>query len=191
VLGRNSPVEALRTRLKELRKLGISDAAIYGTKQQLRERLLKCEVLLGEKVRLNKAIEDRQQRIQDGVEPELPKALKIPEKPDQQTVQMNELTHAKFEPLCLACVLGKGAAAPHSTQHITGREAEVPVIQTDHHYLKDDGEDAKEVEERFSTTLAAVDCDTGVPLQLSLPSKSGNQDYAITCLVSFMKRLGG
>ena len=78
---------------------------------------MKCEVLLSEKLRLKKAIEDRQQRIQDGVEPELPKALKIPEKPDKQTVEMRELTHAKFEPWCLACVLGKGAAAPHSTAH--------------------------------------------------------------------------
>ncbi len=56
--------------------------------------------------------------------------------------------------------------------------------------MKDDGQEAKEVEERFSTTLAAVHCDTGVPLQLSLPSKGGNQDYAVSSLVSFMKRLG-
>ena len=82
VLGRNSPVEALRTRLKELRKQGTLDAAISGTKQVLWERLVKCEVLLGEKMRIKAAVEDRQKRIQVGVEQELPKSLKFPEKPD-------------------------------------------------------------------------------------------------------------
>ena len=134
MLGRNSPVEALRTRLKELSKQGILDAAIYGTKQVLWERLVKCEVQLEEKMRIKAAVEDRQKRIQDGVEQELPKSLKVQEKPDLQTVQLRELTHAKFEPWCLACVLGKGAAAPHSTQHITGKEAEIPVIQIDRHF---------------------------------------------------------
>ena len=74
MLGQNSPVEALRTRLKELRKQGILDAAIYGTKQVLWERLVKCEVQLEEKMRIKAAVEDRQKRIQDGVEHELPKS---------------------------------------------------------------------------------------------------------------------
>ncbi len=106
---------------------------------------------------------ERQQRLLQGIDPELPKSLVIPVTPDAQTVRMHELTHAKFEPLCLECAFGKGAAAPHSAQHITDRAPSSPVIQIDHHYLKDDGDEAKEVDERFSTTLAAVDCDTGVP----------------------------
>ena len=64
------------------------------------------------------------------------------------------------------------------------------MVQLDHHYLKDDGEEAKTPEERFSCTLAVVDCDTATPLQLSLPSKGGNQEYAVTAICSFVRRLG-
>eukprot|EP00974_Lingulodinium_polyedra_P022319 2154540-Lingulodinium_polyedra.AAC.1 len=64
--------------------------------------------------------------------------------------------------------MGRGAAAPHRTQHITDRERPVPVVQVDYHYLNEVGEQCT-IENRFSTTLAVVDCDTAVPLQLSLP----------------------
>ena len=60
VLGHNSPVDALRQRLKQLRALGVQDAAIYGTKQQLWERLVKCERLLDEKEKVKAALEARQ-----------------------------------------------------------------------------------------------------------------------------------
>ena len=74
--------------------------------------------------------------------------------------------------------MGKGAAAPQSTQYITDKGPTTPVVQLDHHYLKDDGEEAIGVEDRFSTTLAFVDVDTAAAIQLSLPTKGGNQDYA-------------
>ena len=77
--------------------------------------------------------------------------MKIPEKPDAVTVRAHELTHAKFEPWCLECVLGKAADTLH--QRPSGKEAEIPVVQIDYHFMKDDGEETKEVEERFSTTL--------------------------------------
>ena len=95
VLGRDSPVAALRARLKVLRREGILDAAIYGTKQQLWERLVRCEAQFEEKNRLKAALADRQDRIVKGLDPELPKSLKIPEKPDEATVQLHELTQRK------------------------------------------------------------------------------------------------
>ena len=174
VLGHNSPVDALRQRLKQLRALGVQDAAIYGTKQQLWERLVKCERLLDEKEKVKAALEARQKRLQDGLDPVLPQTLKMPEKPDAETVRLHELTHAKFEPWCMECVFGKGAAAPHPTQHLTNKEAEMPVVQIDYHFLKDDGEESDNIDNRYSTTLAVVDCDTATPMQLSLPHNGGN-----------------
>ncbi|CAK0818910.1 unnamed protein product [Prorocentrum cordatum] len=163
---------ALRARLKELRRLGTIDAAIYGTKKQLWERLVKCEHQLDEKMKVKEALEERQRRLQEGVDPEVPRTLKIPEGTDAEAVRQHELTHAKFEPWCLEC------------------EPEVPVVQIDYHFLKDDGEETEDAANRFSTTLAVIDCDTGVPLQLSLPEKGGNHDYTVTSIVSFLRRLG-
>ncbi|CAK0836500.1 unnamed protein product, partial [Prorocentrum cordatum] len=191
ILGSQSSVEALRARLKELRRLGIIDAAIYGTKRQLWERLVKCEHQLDEKMKVTEALEERQRRLQEGVDPEVPRTLKIPERPDAETVRQHELTHAKFEPWCLECVFGKGDAAPHrGVQFLTDKEPEVPVVQIDYHFLKDDGEETEDAANRFSTTLAVIDCDTGVPLQLSLPEKGGNRDYIVTSIVGFLRRLG-
>ncbi|CAK0850526.1 unnamed protein product, partial [Prorocentrum cordatum] len=183
--------QALRARLKELRRLGTIDAAIYGTKKQLWERLVKCEHQLDEKMKVKEALEERQRRLQEGVDPEVPRTLNIPERPDAETVRQHELTHAKFEPWCLECVFGKGDAAPHrGVQFLTDKEPEVPVVQIDCHFLKDDGEKTEDAANRFSTTLAVIDCDTGVPLQLSLPEKGCNHDYTVTSIVSFLRRLG-
>ncbi len=71
-----------------------------------------------EKLRMRAAVEERQQRLQQGIDPELPKSLVILVKLDAQTVRMHELTHARFEPWCFECALGKGAAAPfHPARH--------------------------------------------------------------------------
>ncbi|CAK0822283.1 unnamed protein product [Prorocentrum cordatum] len=173
------------------RRLGIIDAAIYGTKKQLRERLVKCEHQLDEKMKVKEALEERQRRLQEGVDPEVPRTLKTPERPDAETVRQHELTHAKFEPWRLECVFGKGDAAPHrGVQFLTDKEPEVSVVQIDYHFLKDDGEETEDAANRFSTTLAVIDCDTGVPLQLGLPEKGGNRDYTVASVVSFLRRLG-
>ncbi|CAK0814682.1 unnamed protein product, partial [Prorocentrum cordatum] len=177
--------------LEELRRLGIIDAAIYGTKEQLWERLVKCDHQLDEKMKVKMALEERQRRLQEGVDPEVPRALKIPERPGAETVRKQELTRAKFEPWCLECVFGKGDAAPHrGVQFLTDKEPEVPVVQIDYRFLKDDGHEAEDAANRFSTTLAVIDFDAGVPLQLSLPEKGGNHDYAATSIASFLRRLG-
>ena len=70
------------------------------------------------------------------------------------------------------------------------KEAPVPVVQVDYHFFNDDGSEAETAEASLSTTLGVVDCDTGTPLQLSLPRKSGSDDYCVSSLVGFMKRLG-
>ena len=98
ILGQTSGVDALRGRLKELRRLGVTEAAVYGTKQQLWERLVMRETFYGENERVRKAILDRHRRIQEGSDPEVPATLKVPEKPDAETVKAHELTHMKFEP---------------------------------------------------------------------------------------------
>ncbi|CAK0831086.1 unnamed protein product, partial [Prorocentrum cordatum] len=135
-------------------------------------RPVKCEHQLDEKMKVKGALEERQRRLQEGIDPEVPRTLKIPERPDAETVRQHELTHAKFEPWCLECVFGKGDAAPHrGVQLLTDKEPE-------------------DAANRFSTTLAVIDCDTGVPLQLSLPEKGGNHDYTVTSIVSFLRRLG-
>ena len=73
----------------------------------------------------------------------------------------------------------------------------MPVIQLDYHFLNDDGKeianeagDTETLSDLYSTTLAAVDCDTATPLQLSLPAKGGNSEYAAASMESFVKRLG-
>ncbi len=52
-----------------------------------------------------------------------------------------------WQPWRMACVMGMGAGAPCSTQHITDKVAATPVAQLDHHYLNDDGEEAGETDE--------------------------------------------
>ena len=162
-LASTSPVVAMRARLVELRKSGVSEAAVYGTKADLWERLVKCEGILDEQVRQRGALEERQRRLQEGVDPVHPTTLKMPERPDDETVRAHELTHSKFEAWCLHCVLGKGAGAKHSTQHITDKPAPIPIVQVDYHYLKDGGGEATGEADRFVTTVAAVDCDSVCP----------------------------
>ena len=77
---------------------------------------MKCEAFYDKKERVRNAILDRHKRIQEGIDPELPATLKVPEKPDAETVLAHELTHAKFEPWCLECVLGKAVDRQHLTQ---------------------------------------------------------------------------
>jgi len=180
----------LRQRLKQLRALGVADAAIYGTKQMLWERLVKCEYLLDEKMRVRELMEERQKRLQEGVDPVIPSTLKVPEKPDEQAVRQHELTHAKFEPWCLECVFGKAVATKHTSHLLTGKTAELPVVQIDYHFLKDDGEETEVEANRFSTTIAVVDCDTGTPMQLSLPQKGGNVEYVVTSIAGFSATIG-
>ena len=129
------------------------DAAVCGTKQPLWERLVKCEAFYDEKERVRNAILDRHTRTREGCDPELLATLEVPEKPDAETVLAHELTHAKFEPWCFECVLGKAVDRQHPTQQPSGKDPEIPVIQVDYHFMKDDGEEATELEERFSTTL--------------------------------------
>ena len=57
ILSQDCHIEVLRTRLKELKRLGIVDAAIYGTKQILWERLVKCEAQYDEKLRITAVLE--------------------------------------------------------------------------------------------------------------------------------------
>jgi len=75
----------------------------------------------------------------------------------------------------------------------------VPVIQIDYHFLKDDGEEleindttgkTERFKELYATTLAVVDCDTAAPLQITLPAKGGNTEYAVACIEAFARRLG-
>ena len=75
ILGQTSAVDALRGRLKELRRLGVTEAAVYGTKQELWERLVKRKAFYDEKERVRKAILDRHKRIQEGSDPEVPATL--------------------------------------------------------------------------------------------------------------------
>ena len=62
ILGPQSSVQTLRRRLKELKSLGVDEATIYGTKDQLYERLVRCEDILDEKMEVMKAHEERRRR---------------------------------------------------------------------------------------------------------------------------------
>ena len=54
--------------------------------------------------------------------------VKVPERPDEETVRQHELTHAKSKPWCEDCVFGKGDAAPHrGVQFLTDKEPEIVV----------------------------------------------------------------
>ena len=39
-------------------------------------------------------------------------------------------------------------------------------------------------------SVAVVDCDAATPMQLSLPHKGGNQEYAVAAIAGFIRRLG-
>ena len=75
---RDSQAESPRNRLKELKQQGILDAAIYGTKQQLGVRLVKRDAQIDENIRTKAANEERQRRVQEGADLELPKRLMTP-----------------------------------------------------------------------------------------------------------------
>ena len=69
MLSSSSQVAALRSRLVELKRQGIADAAIYGTKADLWQRLVQREALLDEKNRQREAIEERQRQLREGSAP--------------------------------------------------------------------------------------------------------------------------
>eukprot|EP00974_Lingulodinium_polyedra_P113919 11030142-Lingulodinium_polyedra.AAC.1 len=75
VLGRDSPVGAMRGRLKTLKRNGIYDAAVWGTKAQLWERLVRCEAQWQHKQAVAAELEERQRRIREGEVPEAPATL--------------------------------------------------------------------------------------------------------------------
>ena len=93
----------------------------------------------------------------------------------------HELTHTPFAPWCVPCIMGRGVAAPHSTQALTSAEKELPVVQLDFHFMKEDGNQCEEAN-AYATTVGGVDVDTMVPLQLSVPIKDSSSPYVVACV---------
>ena len=133
----------------------------YGTKAQLRERILRRQA---DKLKKESSGSDVSQQL--GQQPSkqvVPPSIPIPERPtDPIVIAKHEETHLPFAPWCLECVKGRGTAAPHKRVKPDDIRRESPVIELDMAFLKTNGEyieDGTTVDyaEVYGTYLIIVD----------------------------------
>lgn len=176
-----SPVEAIRARLKELK------GRVYGKKEVLWNRLQGLEL---EKIEKDKHRAQFQQRAEDlraGRIPLAPTTVAVPEQPTEEERKAHMLNHLPSAPWCIHCQMGKGKASPHKLQLIESKDAKIPRVQCDYMQVKSD-ESPDDSAQPWATALTCVDCDTALPLSLSISTKSPNFEYKAKSLRSFIKR---
>ena len=186
VLTIHSSVKAMKKRLAELR------APLYGTKNELIDRLGKYEILR-ERERLDYRWQLK--RAQDIAAGELPREVtrkEVPETPTLAEVEQHSLTHLPAKRWCLVCLLAKSKDDPHP--RALEIERGPPKAYGDFMSIKEDGEICEEDEKHeplnpWATTLTLVDTPSGMGLALALPTKTATFSYTVRCIVSFIRKL--
>lgn len=178
----SSPVRHLRTRLTELR------GSVWGTKEQLFERLTHLEIKRKSEERLRLQLEARAEEIRQGRVPTEKVTLPVPREPTPEEREKHELTHTPSEEWCPDCAMGMGVASPHKSKGVIEVPRRDPLVQLDFCFLKSD--DEKDAEGKpWSTTLTGVDSDSGTPLAIAVPTKSPNLGYTVKVVVEYIRRL--
>ena len=75
VLGSDSRIDDMKARLKELKGLGVPEAAVHGSKKKAWGRLVDCEAKYKEVLAKRAGLEERRQAIEAGAVPRRPETL--------------------------------------------------------------------------------------------------------------------
>ena len=106
-LGPQSRVDLLRHRLRQLGE------AIWGTKEQLWQRLLKAENKRAQRELEEKYLRDRRQEIEGSTAPVPPRTMPGPQPPSEEARAEHELTQLPPQPWCVFCRMGRAHDEPH------------------------------------------------------------------------------
>ena len=83
-------------------------APIYGTKQEMWERIGEYTAKRELEVREREWLQKRAEELRGTAQPQLPDTLPVPEPPTEQERKDHELTHLPARPWCIVCQLAKG-----------------------------------------------------------------------------------
>ena len=106
-LDSSSPVEDIRTRLRELR------APVWGTKTKMWSRVLEREATERRHLDEQALLDRRRRDLERAIDPTEPKTMKGPDVPTESERTAHEITHLPPAPWCETCILGRGIEAPH------------------------------------------------------------------------------
>ena len=118
-------------------------------------------------------------------EPVTPKILPGPVQPSEVERQHHMVNHLPPAPLCELCVMGRGKGDPHLRSDLREKERELPVSAFDVGFVKTTSASG-ETEQKYATTLVAVDADLFFVKAVSLLGKEAT-DYSATGLVNFIE----
>ena len=171
-----TPVKILKDRCKQLGE------PAYGTQLQLYQRIIKREHADAQESVVQDMLRARADRRRAAT------MLPTPITPTEAERKEHEKHHCPPMPWCEFCQLGKAKDKPHRARTADEIERGWPETQFDFMFLNSDCEMC-EPAEAWATTLTGVDCDSGAPLCLSIPSKEANEEYTIANILSFLKRM--
>ena len=156
----STPAPVLKTwsSIKELhswlRELG---APIYGTKDVLFRRLCENEQIAAKK-KEEEYLETRRKELAVATEPVTPKILPGPVQPSEVERQHHTVNHLPPAPWCELCVMGRGKDDAHLRSDLREMGEQLPVITFDFGFVKTTSANG-ETEQKYATTLVAVDAD--------------------------------
>lgn len=182
-LSRDSPVEKLRSRLRELR------GPIWGTKEQVYQRMIEYESKRRNELLKEVRLEERAEMARLGKKAPPMSTLEVPDPPSEEEIRQHEVTHFPIQPWCVECQMGKGIASPHKSKQEIGGSKRDPLTQLDFMFMKKDGSRAENLKNAWATTLCGVDCDTLTPIFTTVPSKKANVKYTAKTIVEFLRRM--
>ena len=182
-----SRIKELHSRLREL------GAPIYGTKDVLFRQLCECEQVAARKKKEEEYLEMRRKELAVTTELVTPKILPGPIQPSEVKRHNQMVNHLPPAPWCELCVMGRGKDDPHLRSDLREKRSDLrekgeqlPVIAFDYAFVKTRSASG-ETEQKYATTLVAVDADLFSMKVILLLGKE-TTDCSATGLIKFIER---
>ena len=130
-------------------------------------------------------LETRRNELAVATEPVTPKILPGPVQPSEVERQHHMVNRLPPAPWCELCVMGRGKDDPHLRSDLREKGEQLPVIAFDFAFVKTTCA-SEETEQKYATTLVAVDADRFFVKDILLLGKE-TTDHSPTGLVKFIE----
>ena len=159
---------------------------IYGAKDVLFRRLCEKEQIAAKKKKKEEEyLESRRKELAVATAPVTPKILLGPIQPSEVVREHHMVDHLPPAPWCELCVMGRGKDDPHLRCDLGEKGEQLPVIAFDFAFVKTTSASG-ETEQKYATTLVAVDADLFFVKVILLLGKE-TTDYSATGLIKFIE----
>ena len=169
----------------EHQRIAFLGAPIYGTKDVLFRRLCEHEQIAARKKKEEEYLKSRRKGLAVATEPVTPKILPGPVQPSEVERQYHMVNHLPPAPWCELCVMERRKDDPHLRCDLREKGEQLPVIAFDFALVKTTSASG-ETEQKYATTLVAVDADLFFVKVIPVLGKE-TSNYSATGLIKFIE----